>query len=394
MEWLTNQNKIKGKPPAWTPLQSPEKLKEDSGKYFRDPNAARFPKHPTEPAVKAIFSQHSDFSAPSVDIFACGSTMGNLLRFVRKVDKPFRFLVEVVGNTVFFIRRENSPTELIPNVYGYGHAFPEAYTTWGVDVKGSESHQRIVQYIFSGLKCLVRFGSDGYFRDMVPKAEPQHQQTSTKSVDTLDDTFEAFALSSITHQKSPLTPDQSLTIKLGGERIPQSSVFDLKTRSIKKVDQDILSEELPRLWISQIPNFLLAYHTYGSFTDIRRSDVRKEISAWEAENEVVLQRLGVIIRKIVEFVKSKSEKKLEVRRVGTEVLELREPGGVFDALPPEIGARWAGKHEDDEEEKGEDSFSDHSYDNDEYHRDVDDESVEDFTACSADYCGYCGHCSY
>ncbi|KAH0562482.1 hypothetical protein GP486_002828 [Trichoglossum hirsutum] len=385
---LTSANQ--GKPPAWTPLQTPEKLKEDSGEYFRDPNAARFPNYPTEPAVHAIFSQQPDFSASSIDIFACGSTMGNLLRFVRKIDKPFRFLVEVVGNTVFFIRRENSPTELIPRVYGYGHTFPEAYTTWDMDVKGSESHQRIIQYTFNGLKCLVRFGSDGYFRSPNPEAGLQHQSTSAKLVETTDKALAAFALSSPAHQKSPLTP---LTIKPGGERVPQSSIFDLKTRSIRKIDQDTLAEELPRLWIAQIPNFVLAYHSYGTFTHIREQNVCKEVSAWETENEESLQRLGVIIRKIIEFVKSKSETKLEVRRVGTGVLELREPEGDFEVLPPEIKALWTGGYRDSEGEE-ENHISDPIRDNSEYHKDTDDESTEDYTACSADGCGYCGHCSY
>src|SRR5437764_7357210 len=128
--------------------------------------------------------------------------MGNLLRFVRKIDKPFRFHVEVVGNTVFFIRREISPTELIPNVRGYGHTFPEAYTTWETDARGSESHQRIVMYTFGGLKCLVRFESDGYLRDLVPSNGPQKSHTSRKSAESCEDTnptslFEAFSLTSL-----------------------------------------------------------------------------------------------------------------------------------------------------------------------------------------------------
>jgi hypothetical protein len=36
------------------------------------------------------------------------------------------------------------------------------------------------------------------------------------------------------------------------------SVFDLKTRSIKRMDVDTLGDELARLWIGQIPNFVLS----------------------------------------------------------------------------------------------------------------------------------------
>lgn len=144
-----NLTLAKGKPPAWTPPVSPIKLREDNGSYFRDPNAARYPNHPIEPAVRAIFACQPDFRGYEIDLFACSRTLGDLLRFVRGVDKSFRILVEAVGNTVFFVRRENSPTELIPDVRGYGHSFPEAYTTWGSNVKKSESHQRIVGYQFA-----------------------------------------------------------------------------------------------------------------------------------------------------------------------------------------------------------------------------------------------------
>jgi len=71
-------------------------------------------------------------------------------------------LVEKVGKAVFFIRREDSPTELIPDVRGYGHAFPEAFTTWESEVITSASHQRVIKYAFGGMKLLVRFEADGY----------------------------------------------------------------------------------------------------------------------------------------------------------------------------------------------------------------------------------------
>jgi hypothetical protein len=329
--------------------------------------------------------------------------MGNLLRFVRKVDKPFRFLAEVVGNTVFFTRRENSPTELIPDVRGYGHTFPEAYTTWDADVKGSESHQRIIQYTFGGLKCLVRFEGDGYHRDLISKDEQQKSHNPGKSVENCEDTDPglseafAFSLSSGNQQNSLTVPDKGLTIKFGGQRIPQSAIFDLKTRSIKKVDQDILSDELPRLWIAQIPNFVLAYHTYGAFTDIRTRNVRREVEDWEAENENILHELCMLIRKIITILESRSDRKLEVRRVETEVLELREQAGEnSSALPPEIESRWIGRHRDEavEEAGAENRYSGPVDDEDDERFYDSDESIKDFTACSADDCGYCGHCTY
>lgn len=103
--------------------------KEDNEDYYRDPNPARYPAHQLEPAVQATFTSQPNFPTRSIDVFACRSTLGNLLRFVRKVEKPFRMLIQVVRHLIFFIRKGNSPTELIASARGFGHTFPDVYTT-------------------------------------------------------------------------------------------------------------------------------------------------------------------------------------------------------------------------------------------------------------------------
>lgn len=94
--------------------------------------------------------------------------LGNLSRYVRGMDRDFRFVMDRVGSTVFFVRRENSPTERIPDVRGYGHTFLDEYTSWGSGLGDSESHQRIVQYDFGDRHYLVRFESDGYIAEREP----------------------------------------------------------------------------------------------------------------------------------------------------------------------------------------------------------------------------------
>jgi hypothetical protein len=73
-----------------------------------------------EPAVKALLAQNPRFDTETVDLFGCTSTIGSLLRFLKNHDKPFRFTVEAVGRTVFFVRRENAPDELIAGPRGFG----------------------------------------------------------------------------------------------------------------------------------------------------------------------------------------------------------------------------------------------------------------------------------
>lgn len=165
------------------------KLKEDSEDFFRNPNAAHYPKHPLNPAVQAIFTTEPDFPTSTIDIFGCSSTMGNLLRFVKgEKGKAFRMFVQVMGNTTFLVRRENSPMELIPDVRGYGHTFPESYTTWIANVKNSASHQRVLKYKLGGLGFLVRHEGDGYLKSIASEnhAKPGTGELRATHADDLD----------------------------------------------------------------------------------------------------------------------------------------------------------------------------------------------------------------
>lgn len=157
---------VPGSPPVWTPPVEDLQLKPDSRDVFRDINAAHYPSYPTEPALRSILALQPDFDLQSVDVVGCGSTIGNLLRFAGSKTKPFRFDVDVIGDTVFFVRRENSPTEVRKDVRGYGHTFPENYTSWEAETRGSISYQRIIQYEFGGLRFLARSETDGYIRDL------------------------------------------------------------------------------------------------------------------------------------------------------------------------------------------------------------------------------------
>jgi len=143
-------------------------------------------------------------------------------------------LIEVVGDTVFFLRRENSPTELIPGVHGFGHTFPEAYTTWASEVGGSESHQRVLSYTFAALKFLVRFEADGYLPDVKPVKTAKWLQGTNYSDNTHESLLPALVDTTISQNKSSDLVNGNLTVSHGGTEVPQAAIFDLKTRSMRK----------------------------------------------------------------------------------------------------------------------------------------------------------------
>ncbi|KAF5657234.1 hypothetical protein FHETE_10534, partial [Fusarium heterosporum] len=306
---------IPGQPPRWTPPKNLGKLSEDSGDYYRDVNSFSYPKHPLEPTIVSVMKMNPE--PLPVNIVACGSTIGNLLRFARGVDldRPFRILVEKVGDTVHLIRRENSPKEKVEGVRGYGHAFPEACTTWDSAVKRSKSHQRIVAYQFGGLDLMVRFEGDGYIASSSPRPSVR-----TAKGDALAQ-IESLGISEST---SDGTSD--LQIKDGGKPVPQNSVFDLKTRSVMRRGNDHLGEQLPRLWIAQITQFLLAYHERGLFRDenIEIKNIKADVDEWEDMNQPALRRLAALLRLIIDRVGKSKDGKLEIVWSNGNSLEFRK----------------------------------------------------------------------
>jgi hypothetical protein len=127
-------------------------------------------------------------------------------------------------------------------------------------------------------------------------------------------------------------------------------MFDLKTRSATKQYSNILRGELPRLWVAQIPNFVVGLHTNGVFHDVRVEDVREEVRKWEESHEVQLRKLSTLIELLVAFAHGQPDGRFEVVYKGkgeSDELELREVGGEVNCcLSDSMKRRWTAGHLD------------------------------------------------
>lgn len=410
--WLDADNStilIPGRPPKWSPLSQAREIPDDNGKYgigssistrkeFRDQNAARFPRHPMEPAVLAALTMTPNLcSEQIIDVVACGSTMGNLLRFVTSQDKQFRILVEKVGSTIFLVRRENSPTELIPDLQGYGHSFPEHYTIWEHDVAGSKSHQRIVRYRFGSMNFMMRFEGDGFIAKTAALENSNSSSTKVNSREktSLDELTDSLSETTLSRGLNP--PCTSLKVKRSGDLVDQDLIFDLKTRSSKKIDQieDIIKGEIPRLWLAGISKLILAFHGGGVFRDVLIEELSDKMKEWEAANKVPLAKMAALIHRIGDIVRGRSDGKLELCHSQAGVLEIREQlPDAGDALSPAVREMWLEstlQSDDDDASSGESGSGDESSG---VRIDWDEGEQMDYTACSTETCGYCGRCSY
>jgi hypothetical protein len=310
------------------------KLQEDSGKYYRDPNAARYPKHPNEPAIRALLQVNPDYDCSNIQVVGCGNTLGCLLSVCSvSDDRTFEFGVERVGNTIFLVR-QTAPGQLIENVYGYGHSFPEAYTTWSRTVKGSASHQRLIEYTFGGLRCLIRSETDGYLPGKVTTREMTDDKSPRVSSNvTLEEATNILGVSSFTEVASA-----KLVMRSAGNAIPQKAIFDLKTRSLRReVD---MAEFLPRLWVNQTPNFIIARHEFGVFLEVNIRDVKHDVRQWESANQVVLSRLHGVLKKLIELTNKAGCSRVQVHRVATGPLQISEPVKKWTVLPHDLKIKW------------------------------------------------------
>ncbi|KAK6610259.1 putative geranylgeranyl pyrophosphate synthetase [Botrytis cinerea] len=326
---------VPGSPPAWSPPAQDEKLSEDSGAVYRDINAARYPDYPMEPVVRSLLALEPDFNMQAVDLVACGSTIGNLLRFAGSLEMPFRFDADLVGDTVFFIRKGKSPTETIEDLRGYGHTFPERYTTWDRDVGGSCSHQRIIEYDFADLHLLVRSETDGYLKELEPRASASPKSGGGDAKTSIDELFTKLKVGKAT----AATKNSKLDLRMQGVKKPQSQIFDMKTRSCFKIFD--IEEILPRLWVNQTPNFLIAYHRSGLFNNPQVSSVKDKVLEWEKGHATLLSKFHVLLKRIIEVMRDSKDHRVEISWDGKGPLRVTkhiEEGN--RVLPSDLLQEW------------------------------------------------------
>lgn len=254
----------------------------------------------------------------------------------------FRFDLEFIGNSVFFVRKENHAKEIIEGLHGHGHTFPEAYTNWEADVKGSTSHQRIIKYTFGGLNYLIRTESDGWLPERLTSEERASAKVNA-SLTKADDSMSALieASESVSVGQKTVTADDVLDIQLGGRQIPQKGIFDLKTRSASRIID--MADILPRVWLNQTPNFIIGYHKAGLFEDVQVREVHDEILEWEDKSQDLLNGLSALVYRIIEIAKSCKGQGLEISRIGSGDLRIRKLlDSEWHALPADLSHRWAG----------------------------------------------------
>lgn len=334
---------VPGSPPLWTPSTVPQKLAQDSGRFYISQNAARHPDSPLEPLFRALYTTDPSFDIQSIDVVTDRNNIRKLLSFVNpritKLKKSiFTIKVEIRGNTALFSREEKYNYENIKpgQRAGYGHGFEKAYTS--SSIRGSTGHHRILSYRFGGMNFIVRHETDGYISSNQhgcnPESDNRESDDLFKGLKNL--TLSPAGVATQKHYSSIITGTK-LNVKEGGEVIPLESTLEIKTRNLKnRLD---FREVAPQLWISQTPRLVLAYHDNGYFKVPEVEDLTAKLKKWEEDHQDDLRKLAVLIRKIIKTVKACGGKAILNAEVKEGKLMVRKLDEKL-MLPIDLYSKW------------------------------------------------------
>ena len=169
------------------------------------------------------------------------------------------------------------------------------------------------------MQVLIRNEVDGYVK---PAKGDDDIDEPLLSESSLEDNIDAMAVGAAIPNSS-----QFLKIIDAGTVIDQDQIFEIKTRRNQPLfDMD---EVLPRLWLKQIPKFLIAYHSFGLFDSPKIEDVKAKVFDWEQKNAHVLARFHAVLKNIIDIVMNSEVQQLAVYWDGEgplEIIELEDQG--------------------------------------------------------------------
>ena len=230
------------------------------------------------------------------------NSLRKLLQFVSgKVTKSWRIDVDIIEDTMFFTRWEESQVMLITGARdsGYGHGFEKAFLSFDADLQESSGHHRIVRYNLGGIDCLVRFEVDGYISD-------DDGFSSGKQDTAVDELGQGLSCLHIQNSADAaevkMPPTTEVRVIQRGGLVNNDTIAELKSRSTAAHLK--MQEYIPQLWISQTRHLFVCRHKEGLMEmEPQRVDMTEQFPDWESRNQQYLRTLVGLISEIKKVVK-------------------------------------------------------------------------------------------
>ncbi|KZP03187.1 hypothetical protein FIBSPDRAFT_688699, partial [Athelia psychrophila] len=291
---------VPGSPRQWLDRALPFKVKPDFGVVFVDQNAFRMKDKPLLPLIRAVElmgNTSPQLAVPSgvggpervdwgkVDFVTDRGNLRKLLRWINgtNAERVLRIDTQLAGDgTVLLNRWETRTREDGQGSYGFN--LEKAATSPLAGCEEATSYHRIVKYDLGGLSMVVRFEVDAF----IPPGQRE-------KVD--DESFlKAFSAPTVSGAPIPAKPG-GLTIRHGGQMVPQSSLIELKSGRIK------WPEVYPQLYVSQTPWLYKAAHENGQFHKVTKVGlVSPEMEEVAEKSNVKFERLRGALQTIKDIV--------------------------------------------------------------------------------------------
>ncbi|KAF8516441.1 hypothetical protein BU17DRAFT_92786 [Hysterangium stoloniferum] len=268
---------------------------------------------------------YSYSSRHSVDFVTDRNGVRKLLRWASGGENAgtFRIDLEFVGvKTILMQRWEISAVQ--NGDPGYEKEFEKASTRPAPGFETASGHARIVTYDMDGPKMLVRYGTDACLPTQPPK-----------KVDDLSDLATASGGLTVRQTETEVTKlricdGKHLSIITEGKLAPQSSLLELKTRSIRSVNNFDWNESYPQLLLFQTPHIFVCVHVHGTFKEVRRKTL-EELETGEVARKTAdgLRKLKRILEEIREIVLGEGEGavlSIVCKREGKEIVLYKREG--------------------------------------------------------------------
>lgn len=226
----------------------------------------------------------------------------------------WRIEVELVGGTMFLTRFEERNTGWSNPGSGYGHEFEKRFLKYDTDLRNSLTHHRFVEYELGGMRCVVRFETDGYVElpsvqkdtAIATQNAPKASNPRPESQTDLEASMQAISLK---NANAPLAKD-SIAVIQRGHLTSEDSILEvkcLKHNPEKGINK--LADYKVQCWISQTQHLFMGKHVDGVVSKVNRTDMREIFGSWEDEHQAQLQKMMTLIRGIKKVASSTEDGK-------------------------------------------------------------------------------------
>lgn len=226
----------------------------------------------------------------------------------------WRVEVELVGDTMFLTRFEEKNTGWFNTGGGHGHEFENHFLKYDTNLRNSISHHRFVEYELGGMRCVVRFETDGYV-ELPSKGKGIAIATSNASnSDNQRPKPKANFVASMQaispkYINVPLAKD-SIAVLQRGHPVSDDSILEVKClkHNPEKGSRKIADYKV-QCWISQTQHLFMGKHVGGVVGKVDCRDMREIFGSWEDEHQEQLKKMMTLIKGIKEVARSAKDGK-------------------------------------------------------------------------------------